>query len=95
MENGNVEYHFPEDGDEVYEEWMYLARWVATKSKKNKVTVDCDYIDNMRLNFNNEEMINFLPFWLESQKAEDGRSALSDGTDYQNIVLQLNQLTTL
>ena len=55
---------------------------MATKSKKNKVTVDCDYIDNMRLNFNNEEMINFLPFWLESQKAEDGRSALSDGTDY-------------
>ena len=71
---------------------MYLARWVATKSKKNKVTVDCDYIYNMQLNFNNEEMINFLPFWLESQKAEDGRSALSDRTDYQNIVLQLDQL---
>ena len=38
----------------------------------------------MRLNFNNEAMINSLPIWLESQKTKDERTALSDGTD--NIV---------
>ena len=45
----------------------------------------------MRLNFNNETMINSLPIWLESQKAKDERTALSDGTDNLNTVLQLNQ----
>ena len=45
----------------------------------------------MLLHFNNWEMINSLPFWLESQKFEDGTLALSDETDYQNIVFQLNQ----
>ena len=45
---------------------------VAPKSeKKNKLTVDKGYIDNMRLNFNNDKMINYLPFCLESQKTED------------------------
>ena len=57
---------------------MYLARLVATKSKKNKVTVDCDYIDNMRLNFNNEEMINFYHFGLKVRrlKTEDQLSQM-------------------
>ena len=59
---------------------MYLFNMVAPKSEKNKLTVDGDYIYNMRLNFSNEEMINSLPFWLEIQKAEYGTSALSDGT---------------
>ena len=45
----------------------------------------------MLLNFNNGEMINSLPFWLENQKVEDGTLALSDETHYQNTVLQLNQ----
>ena len=49
----------------------------------------------MRLNFNNETMINSLPIWLESQKAKDERTALSDGTDNLNTVLQLNQQQTL
>lgn len=44
----------------------------------------------MRLNFNNEAMINSLPIWLESQKTKDERTALSDGTDNLNTVLQLN-----
>ena len=49
----------------------------------------------MRLNFNSETMINSLPIWLESQKAKDERTALSDGTDNLNTVLQLNQQQTL
>ena len=49
----------------------------------------------MRLNFNNETMINSLPIWLESQKAKDERTALSDGTDNLNTVLQLNQQQAL
>ena len=49
----------------------------------------------MRLNFNYETMINSLPIWLESQKAKDERTALSDGTDNLNTVLQLNQQQTL
>ena len=64
---------------------------VAPKSEKNKLTVDGDYIYDMRLNFSNEEMINSLPFRLENQKAEDGTSALSDGTYYLHTILQLNQ----
>ena len=36
------------------------CRMVVPKSEKNKLTFDCDYIDNMRLNFDNEEMINFF-----------------------------------
>ena len=50
--------------------------------KKNKLTIDSDYIDNMRLNYNNEKIINSLPFWLESQKTEDKALALSDEVDY-------------
>ena len=40
-------------------------------------------------------MINSLPIWLESQKAKDERTALSDGTDNLNTVLQLNQQQAL
>ena len=68
---------------------------VATKSEKNKMMVDYDYIDNVQVNFNNEDMINSSPSWLESQKAKDGKLAPSDGTDYLNIVLQLNMQQTL
>ena len=49
----------------------------------------------MRLNLNTEAMINSLPLWLESQKAEDETSALSDGNDNPNTVLQLSQQQTL
>ena len=66
----------------------------SEKSKKNKMMFDYDYIDNMQLNFNNEDMIISLPFWLKSQKAKDGKLALSDGTDYLNVVLQLTSSST-
>ena len=49
--------------------------WWHPKVKKN-LTVDKDYIDNMRLNFNNDKIINYLPFCLESQKTEDEALAL-------------------
>ena len=26
LDNGNLEYHFPDKGDEACEEWMYLAK---------------------------------------------------------------------
>ena len=70
---------------------------VAPKSEKlkRKLKVDRDYIDNMRLSFYYEKLINSLPFWLESQKTEDEASALSDVTDYLHTVLQLNQQQTL
>ena len=70
---------------------MYLAKLIAPKKEKSDASVDFSYIDSLRINYGNQEVVESMPFWLEQEKNVDQEKNITNQIEHLNHKDHLNE----